>query len=183
MDQYRHGMCSTKVPEDPADHESDADLHPSPTPRTLSRSTVVIKLVHFDRARHSDLTGRFPIQSINGSQYVMVMICENYIHLEPMNTRSGPDYLKAYRNGHDYFKNHGITPVYERLDNETSKLLGRYCTDQTPRISIQYVPPHDHRTNRAERAIRTWKNHFIATLCTLDPTIPLVAWDNLLPQT
>ena len=71
----------------PDDNESDADLHPSPTPRTSYCSTVVTKLVKFDRACHSDLTGRFPSQSINGSQYVMVMICEIYFHLEPMNTR------------------------------------------------------------------------------------------------
>ena len=32
-------------------------------------------------------------------------------------------------------------------------------------ISFQYVPPRSHRRNTAERSIRTFKNHFVATLC------------------
>ena len=35
-------------------------------------------------------------------------------------------------------------------------------------ISFQYVPPNCKRRNAAERAIRTFKVHFIATLCTVD---------------
>jgi hypothetical protein len=34
----------------------------------------------------------------------------------------------------------------------------------------------------AERAIRTWKNHFISILCSTDAEFPLKLWDHLLPQ-
>ena len=44
------------------------------------------------------------------------------------------------------------------------------------------MPPHQHRRNAAERAIQTWKNHFISGLSSTDPTFPLNAWDYLLPQ-
>ncbi len=44
------------------------------------------------------------------------------------------------------------------------------------------VPPHMHRRNAAERAIRTFKNHFIATLATTNKMFPMHLWDRLLPQ-
>ena len=50
-------------------------------------------------------------------------------------------------------------------------------------ISYQYVPPNCKRRNAAERALRTLKNHFIATLCTVEKDFPLQLWDTILPQT
>jgi hypothetical protein len=44
------------------------------------------------------------------------------------------------------------------------------------------VPPHCHRRNAAERAILIFKEHFVAGLCSVDPTFPLHLWDRLLPQ-
>jgi hypothetical protein len=44
------------------------------------------------------------------------------------------------------------------------------------------VPPHCHRRNAAERAIRTFKEHFVAGLSSIDPAFPLHLWDRLLPQ-
>ena len=34
--------------------------------------------------------------------------------------------------------------------------------------------------NRAERVMRTWKNHFIATLATASLKFPLTQWDRLI---
>ena len=44
------------------------------------------------------------------------------------------------------------------------------------------VPPHSHCRNAAERAIRTWKNHFISGLCTINPNFPIHLWDRLISQ-
>ncbi len=49
-------------------------------------------------------------------------------------------------------------------------------------IAHQLVPPHDHRRNPAERAIRTSKNHFIAGMSSCDPDCPMSTWDYMLPQ-
>jgi len=49
-------------------------------------------------------------------------------------------------------------------------------------IYYQLVPPGIHRRNAAECVICTFKNHFIAGLCTTDPNVPLHLWDKLLPQ-
>ena len=39
-----------------------------------------------------------------------------------------------------------------------------------------------HLQNATERAIQTWKNHFLAGIATLDPIFPIQEWDRLLPQ-
>jgi hypothetical protein len=44
------------------------------------------------------------------------------------------------------------------------------------------VPPHCHLHNAAERAIRTFKEHFVPGLSSVDPAFPLHLWDRLLPQ-
>ena len=43
-------------------------------------------------------------------------------------------------------------------------------------------PPNDHRTNKAEKAIDTWKCHLLAVLSGVDPNFPLYLWYRLLPQ-
>jgi hypothetical protein len=49
------------------------------------------------------------------------------------------------------------------LDNKASAILQEFMSNQ--QINFQLVPPHIHCRNAAERAIHTWKNHFIASLC------------------
>jgi hypothetical protein len=49
-------------------------------------------------------------------------------------------------------------------------------------LKYQLVPPHIHRCNAAERAIRTLKNHFIVGLCSAAEDFLLRLWDNLLPH-
>ena len=66
------------------------------------------------------------------------------------------------------------------LDNETSNLLLQSL--ESADITINLVTPHVHRRNAAERAMQTFKAHFIAILCSTDPKFPLNLWDNFLPQ-
>ena len=44
------------------------------------------------------------------------------------------------------------------------------------------MPPHIHRRNAAERAVRNFRNQFIAALCTVDPLFPFYLWERLLPE-
>jgi hypothetical protein len=74
----------------------------------------------------------------------------------------------------------GLKPHLQRLDNEASLALIKYLTKHG--IDYQLAPPHIHRRKNAERAIQTFKNHFIAGLCSVDPNFPLTLWDTLLPQ-
>ncbi len=49
------------------------------------------------------------------------------------------------------------------------------------KMTIQLVLPHNH-VNAAERAIGTFKEHFVAALATVDNFCPLQLWDEFLPQ-
>jgi hypothetical protein len=130
----------------------------------------------------SDLPGRFLVSSSRGHSYVLLVydFDSNYIHAEPLRSRSGPDILTGYKASIALLTSRGLTPQLQRLDNEASQALQQYLTEQA--IDYQLAPPHVHRRNSAERAIRTFKNHFIATLSGTDPEFPLHLWDRLLPQ-
>jgi hypothetical protein len=49
-------------------------------------------------------------------------------------------------------------------------------------IDFQLAPPQVHRQNAAECAIRTFKNHVIAVLCSTNMDFPLNLRDKILPQ-
>ena len=66
------------------------------------------------------------------------------------------------------------------LDNEASLPLKQALKQNNQ--SYQLTPPHIHRINAAERAIRTWKNHFLSTLATCDDAYPINEWDRLIPH-
>jgi hypothetical protein len=59
------------------------------------------------------------------------------------------------------------------MDNEASKAIKELLVDEFG-LDYQLVPPHIHQRNAAERAIRTFKNHFIAGLCSADPSFFVV---------
>ena len=66
------------------------------------------------------------------------------------------------------------------MDNQCSKTVENFI--ETSGARIQLVNPDDHRVNAAERAIQTWKNHWIAGLGTLDPNCPIQLWCQFIEQ-
>jgi hypothetical protein len=131
---------------------------------------------------HSDLTGRFPVQSSKGNNYILVVYDydSNAILSEPMKRRTDAEMLRAYGVIYDVLVSRGMRPKLQRLDNEASAALKQFIQDYD--VDYQLVPPYMHRRNAAERAIRTFKNHLIAGLCTTDPQFPMRLWDRLLEQ-
>ena len=63
------------------------------------------------------------------------------------------------------------------MDNEASLELKSAIGKEA--AEYQLVPPHVHRRNAAERAIRTFKNHLLACLATCDPEYPAFEWDRI----
>jgi len=66
------------------------------------------------------------------------------------------------------------------MDNEISEVVKQFLLRNN--ITLELTPAHVHQQNAAERAIRTWKNHFLAGLASLNPCFPLQYWSHLLPQ-
>ena len=104
----------------------------------------------------------------------------NAILAEPMKNRTSTEFIAAYKRIHALLVSRGLRPQLQKLDNECSAALKAFMHSEA--IDFQLVPPHLHRRNAAERAIRTFKNHFIAGLCSTDPAFPLNLWDQLLKQ-
>jgi hypothetical protein len=97
-----------------------------------------------------------------------------------MKSRSASECVKAYDTVHQELTVKGFKPKLQTLDNEASTSLKNFFTVND--IAYQLVPPHCHRRNASERAIRTFKEHFVAGLSSVDPAFPLHLWDRLLPQ-
>ena len=104
----------------------------------------------------------------------------NFIHVEPMPSKSGPSILAAYASAHALLTSRGLKPALQRLDNEASEALQTFMAEAN--VDFQLAPPYLHRLNAAERAIQTFKHHFIAGLCSTDRNFPLHLWARLLSQ-
>jgi hypothetical protein len=97
-----------------------------------------------------------------------------------MKNRTGREMVRAYKHLHAYLCDRGLRPKLQKLDNKAYAVLQHAMREEN--IDYQLVPLHVHRHNAAERAIQTFKNHFIAGLCSVDPNFPLQLWNCLLLQ-
>jgi hypothetical protein len=131
---------------------------------------------------YTDLTGRFTTTSPSGNKYILIFYDydSNSFLSAPMKNRGDKEMILAFDLLIQSLIIRGLKPHLQRLDNEAYLALRNYLIKQG--INFQLSPPHIHRRNNAERAIQTFKNHFIAGLCSVDPTFLLKLWDKLLPQ-
>jgi hypothetical protein len=130
----------------------------------------------------TDQTERFPKKSSQGNEYIMVLthIDSNAILQEAMKNRTSGKMIRAYHVLIDRPRRAGVTPKQHILDNKCSADFK--ATIIKNNMTYQLVPPHDHQQNLVEKAIETFKAHFICILCGVDKDFPLHLWDRLLPQ-
>jgi len=186
LDQKRKNTQSTK-PKPPKEPEkkkaSPPDLDTFPLASTEQRChNCYVAVMQPTGQIYTDQTGKFIQPSSNGNNYLIILYDydSNGIFAEPMKTRTAKSILAAYRTLHTRLCRAGLRPRLQRLDNECSAILKEFLTAED--IDFQLAPPSVHRRNAAERAIRTWKNHFIAALCSVDKDFPIHLWDRLIPQ-
>ena len=131
----------------------------------------------------TDQTGRFPTTSGRNHKYIMVMFDEdvNFIHGTPIKSRHKAELVRGFQVGYNELVKCGFEPILHRIDNETSEELYNAITEKG--LVYETVPPGNHRRNPAERAIQTFKSHFITVLNGVDDGFPPDAWDYLIPQT
>ena len=129
-----------------------------------------------------DLTGKFPYKSARGYEYLLIgyNYDANAIVVEPIKNKQAKSIKEAWLKINARCKYVGVQPATYVLDNETSAELEEAFTKQE--VDWQYVPPNSHRTNKAERAIQTFKDHFKAGFASIHPLFPADQWDLLLPQ-
>jgi hypothetical protein len=155
-----------------------------PTPDTdLGTKTHLMYSVVVDQGQLcTDLSGKFLVRSRRGNSYFMLFYVYdcNYVKVIPMKSRSASESVKSCDTIHQELTVEGFNPQHQTLDNEASSTLKTSFAIND--ITCQLMSPHCHRRNAAKRAIRTFKEHFVVGLSSVDPAFLLHLWDRLLPQ-
>jgi hypothetical protein len=178
LKQTRKNVRSTKVKPTPLETCDTSHLHSKKVCNVYTQMYMVHKTMF------SDQTGQFPIQSLHGNKYIMVMveISSNAILVEPMKNRKDAKIIRAYNTLLLQLKQAGITPKKHVLDNKISNNMKNHIHD-TCKLDMELVPPGCQRHNAAEVAIRNFKAHFLSVLAGVANDFPQNLWDWLLPQT
>ena len=131
---------------------------------------------------YTDQTGRFPVTYSKGYKCIMVAFeaDSNHIMAEPIKSRKASELTTVYTKILKILTSRGFKPKFHILDNECSQTIMGFMLSIDEKY--QLVSPHIHRRNAAERAIQTFKNHFIASLSSVHKLFPMHLWCILRPQ-
>ena len=150
MVQTRQYFRSTKPTRK---HNRPNEHIPKEVDETCISNKRHIKTTHISKL-YTDDTGRFPVISRTGNQYIMVAYhCySNVIIVVPFKSREDKDHMVAYNNIMQRLKDRNMLVNPQILDNEASKEYKTIIKDKW-NIKYQLVPFHIHRQNSSERAI------------------------------
>jgi Reverse transcriptase (RNA-dependent DNA polymerase) len=176
LDNRRKNIQSTKTPP------IDDDPFPEQTPDNNRSNQCYLAAADLRHVVYTDQTGRLPQPSSSGNNYILVAYDydSNAILLRPIRNRTAEALTAAMADIHTTLTKGGCRPHYHRLDNECPQQVKDYFTSRN--VHYQLAPPNDHRSNAAERAIRTAKNHLAAGWASTDNNFPMYLWDKTLPQ-
>ena len=143
---------------------------------------VFFKTVDLSGEIYTDKIGRLSVTSSKFNEYILVAYHydANTIHDEPLNRISGLDLTASYQKLHSLLTNRGLIPHLHILDNECTNVLNKFMRELNKQF--QLVPPQIHWRNSAERAIRTFKEHFVVGLSSTHKDFPLHLWCRLIPH-
>jgi len=105
----------------------------------------------------------------------------NLILQQAFKTKSDCHRIAAYNSIMTRLATRGLSVDLQILDNETSLAYKEAITFKW-NAKFQLVPPNMHHCNPVERAIHTFKDHFLAILSGVDAAFTPYLWDLLLPQ-
>jgi hypothetical protein len=178
LNQTRKNVRSTKVKATPLETCNTSHLHGKKVRNVYTQTYMVFKTMF------SNKTGQFPIQSLCGNKYIMVMveINSNPILVKPMKNCKDAKMIQAYNALLLLLKWAGIVPKKHVLHNEVSENTKNHIPD-TCKLDMELVPPGCHRCNAVKVAIRNFKAHFLSILAGAANNFPPNLWDWLLPQT
>jgi hypothetical protein len=163
LNRTRKNLKSTKNPPS----------NSNPKSLKSSQKAVYVHIYKPTYHNYSDATGTF--LKTNLHFLVMYHYDSNYIHAAALTDYSAASYYRAYLDGLAIYAaarpNDEYVPTYEIADNAMTQQFIRDLAKKN--IQTQLVAPGNHRANNAERAIQTFKCHFISGLATCDPSFPV----------
>ncbi len=178
LNQTRKNVQSTKVKATLLETCNTSHLHGKKV------RDVYTQMYMIHETKFSNQTGQFPIQSLHGIKYIMVIveIDSNTILVEPMKNCKDAKMIQAFNALLLQLKQAGIVPKKHVLDNEVSENMKNHICD-TYKLDMELVPPGCHRRNAAKVAICNFKAHFLSVLARVANDFSSNLWDWLLPQT
>jgi hypothetical protein len=178
----RTGIRSTR----PKANKDDVDVNPiqeAQTPSTPNVNVIPIEPIRDSSCdvfcyaaladkhtgtMYTDANGALPAVSLEGNQYYFVAYAydPNYIFAKPIPNLRDETILDVFDKVFQELRSKGFKPTFNVTDNQAASPIKKYL--QKENTTWQFVEPNNHRVNAAERAIQTYKNHFISGLCTTD---------------
>jgi len=131
---------------------------------------------------NNDLTGTFPFVSLEGNICFLVVYHyeSNAILALPISGFSDKAILRAYKEIYEMIELKGFIIRLIVMDNQASKIIKQYLTPK--QCELMLVEPNNHRVNAVERAIQTFKDHFVSVLAMTDSNFQLQLWERLTQQ-
>ena len=130
---------------------------------------------------HLDYTGPLSEVGSNGTRVFMITTWGRYIHIQPLTNLRDEATTTALKEAILFWRNNGISIDSVRMDNQCSNAFRNTATTMNVELAF-VVPPHDKSPNRAERAIRTAKNHLISARAGFHKDCPTIYLDKCLFQ-
>ncbi len=167
MKGQRKGVRSTTV-------KPASEIKSSREQETHRQNYIFVKIYKLSETIDTDQMGAFPVTSQRVYRYIMVgiHIDTNYIFCETMKNRMEGEMIKAYQKMVDRIQLAGLGLKHHPLDNECSNNFKKCIRKNN--MTHKLVPPDCHRRYMAERAIQTFKNHFVSILSGVDDRFPFV---------
>ncbi len=144
---------------------------------------IFVCMEDFNEEIHTNQTDAFPHTSQRGNYYIMVAVHldANYMFAKPMKNRTEGEMIRVYQKILNWMKAAGLGLRKQVLYNECSAVM-KACIKENG-MDYELVSPGQHRHNQAERAIQTFRAHFISILAGVDDKLPLLLWCHLLKPT
>ena len=127
MHRKQQNLQSTKqqheVAIDPKAEEEDFfPVLPTPNQQVKEVAYVLLQRKDFCTA-YQDLTGRFPVRSSSGNEYILVgyHYDANCILGMPIKSRAASNIVDAWKKLHKIFSRAGVAPDVYVMDNEVSQ--------------------------------------------------------------
>ena len=133
---------------------------------------------------YTDNTGRFPVRSRSGNQYIMIVyhFDSNAITAAPFKYHANKHRLPAYGSIMRHLKDRNTLVDLKIVDNKASNYYKRIIKAKWG-LRYQLVPSHIHCRNAAECAIHTFKEIFLSILSGIEKTSPKNLWYLLILET
>jgi hypothetical protein len=156
------------------------DTHPN-IPHQ-KKSHILITEHEVKSLMYADQTGLFPAVSSLGNKYVMIShhVDSNSTWSEAIRNQSGGKLILARARALARMQRQGLIAKHQILDNQASAEYK--AAIEASGMTYELVPPDEHQRNMAEKAIQTFKDHFVGVLSGCAPSMPIHLWCQLLPQ-